>query len=95
MSDELSVNYEAIADLADRLKTAASDLGTWGGAMPSVPAGAGSAQTATIAAHLLEQLSHLTLALESAGEALEETQRSYAAVDESSRQRGSGLMAAM
>lgn len=96
MSGEVSVTYRAIDDLAQRLRGAASDLGAWGGGMPALPSsGAGSAQAAAITAHLLEQIGHLTLALESAGEALDETARLYAAADESARQRGAGLMAAM
>lgn len=93
---EVVVDYEAIDDLAGRLESAAAGLGTWGGSMPALPgAGAGSAQAAAMAGHLLEQLAHLTLALESAAEALGETHAAYASADDRVRSRGTGLMAAM
>jgi hypothetical protein len=93
---ELAVDLEALTGLAEKLGTAAADLGGWGGSPPGLPgSGAGAAQAAAISSHLVEQIAHLCLALESASEALVETSQSYSAVDERSASRGTGLMAAM
>lgn len=93
---ELAVDFDAVARLTERLGTAATDLGHWGGAVPAQPGGgAGAAQAAAISSHVLEQIAHLCLALESASEALAASSESYSDVDRRSASRGSGLMAAM
>lgn len=98
MSDHLEVSYAGISDLATRLETAATDLGTWAGVAPTLPAsgaGAGAGAAAAIAAHLREQVPHLTRTIASASEALDATRAAYEATDERSRSLVSSLMEAM
>jgi hypothetical protein len=96
MSDHLEVSYAGISDLATRLETAATDLGTWAGVAPSLPAsGAGAGAAAAVAAHLREQVPHLTRTIASASEALDATRAAYEATDERSRSLVSSLMEAM
>jgi hypothetical protein len=96
MTDEVTVSFEALSSIAQRLLGAAADLGEAGSGAPANPGGGvGAPQAAALSAHLLEQLAHLCLALESASEALDATRESYATVDRGAAGRSSGLMRAM
>lgn len=93
---ELFVKLDTFENLFASLEAAATELGRWGGSVPRMPTtGAGAAQAAQVSLHLLEQIAHLCLALESASEALRETVDAYAAADARSAGRGTGLMAAL
>ena len=96
MTDAVDVSFDALSTIAHRLFGAAEDLGAAGSGTPDAPGGGvGATQAATLSAHLLEQLAHLCLALESASEALDATRQSYASVDRDAAGRSSGLMGAM
>lgn len=93
---ELFVKLDAFENLFASLEAAATEIGRWGGSVPRMPTtGAGAAQATAISSHLLEQIAHVCLALESASEALRETMDAYAAADARSAGRGTGFLAAL
>ncbi len=96
MNDSVSVRFEAISEIAQRLLAASTDLGDAGSSLPAAPGGGlGARQAARTMSHLLEQLAHLCLALEFASEALEATSQTYETVDSNAARRSAGLQAAM
>lgn len=96
ITDTVDVTFEGLSTIAARLSEASSAMGAAGADAPAAPAsGAGAPQAATLTSHLLDQLAHLCLALESASEALAGTRDSYESVDRDIACRTADLLAAM
>lgn len=67
MTEHVDVSFDALTTIGQKLLGAAEDLGQAGSGSLVVPVTcAGAPQAASLSAHLLEQLAHLCLALESA-----------------------------
>jgi len=96
VTEHVDVSFDALTSMGQKLLGAAEGLGQAGSGSSVAPAtGAGASQAASLSAHLLEQLAHLCLALESASEALDATREAYADVDRQAARRSSGLMGVM